>query len=178
MNISTLKRLKRQFQFRHMFIIAYLMRWLVSTVANIGTWTSSWLFIGRFLFHLLLVITLVVVVMADVRSSSTNCRSRRSTNTSSSNCRSRRSTNTSSLSARKQYTSCTAWWRWLCWSGSRLCREACDQLSKLGVELGVNHLLHAINRLRKPGLDVIHLFRHHLCKFIMYFLVCHVLPSR
>src|SRR4051812_11082784 len=104
--------------------------------------------------------------MADIRSSS------------SSNCSSRRSTNTSGLSARKQYTSCTAWWRWLCWSGSRLCREACDQLSKLGVELGVNHLLHAINRLRKSGLDVIHLFRHHLCKFIMYFLVCHVLPSR
>src|SRR3954464_7405223 len=182
MNISTLKRLKRQFQFRHMFIIAYLMRWLVSTVANVGTWTSSWLFIGRFLFHLLLVITLVVVVMADVRSSSSsncrsrrspntssssNCRSRRSTNTSSSNCRRRGSTNTSSLSARKQYTSCTAWWRWLCWSSSRLCREACDQLSKFGVELGVDHLLHAINRLRKSGLDVIHLFRHHLCKFIM-----------
>src|SRR3954469_6568037 len=155
-----------------MFVIAYLRGWLVSTVANIGTWTSSWLFIGRFLFHLLLVITLVVVVMADVRSSSSNncrsnCRSRGSTNTSSSNCRSRRSTNTSSLSARKQYTSCTAWWRWLCWSGSRLCRESCDQLSKLGVELGVDHLLHAINRLCKSGLDVIHLFRHHLCKFIM-----------
>src|SRR4051812_27768 len=87
--------------------------WLVSTVASVGTWTSSWLFIGRFLFHLLLVITLVVVVMADVSSSST-----------SSNCSSRKSTNTSSLSARKQNTSCTSWlrWLWLCWSGSRLCR--------------------------------------------------------
>src|ERR1041385_9118775 len=136
----------------------------MSTVANVGTWTSSWLFIGRFLFHLLLVITLVVVVLADVRSSS-----------SSRNC-SGRSTNTSSLSARKENTSCTSWWRWLCRSGSRLCREACYQLNKLGVELGVDHLLHAINRLCKSVLDVIHLFRHHLCKFIMKLLVCHVLP--
>src|SRR3954471_18278056 len=55
-----------------MFIIAYLRGWLVSTVANVGTWTSNWLFIGCFLFHLLLIITLVVVVLADVSSSSSS----------------------------------------------------------------------------------------------------------
>src|SRR3954464_5307894 len=37
-NISTFKRLKIQFKFRHMVIIAYLRGWLVLTMANVGTW--------------------------------------------------------------------------------------------------------------------------------------------
>src|SRR3954462_8602561 len=35
---------------------------------------------------------------------------------------------------------------------------------------------HTINRLCKSALNIMHLFSHHLCKFIMKLLFCHVLP--
>src|SRR4051794_7479642 len=102
-------------------------------------WTSRLLFMVWFLFHLILGITHVVVVLADVRSSS-------------------RSTNTRSLCVCKAKTSCTlAKWS-LCPNDRRLRRQTCDQLSKLGVELGVDHLLHTINRLCKSALNIMHLF--------------------
>src|SRR4051812_3709474 len=153
-----------------MFIIAYLRVWRVSTLSNVCMWTSRLLFMVRFLFHLILGITHVVVVLADVRSSSNSI------------CSSR-STNTRSLCVCKEKTSCTLSKWWLCRSDRMLCRSciglwrhACDQLSKLGVELGVDHLLHTINRLCKSALNIMHLISHHLCKFIMKLLFCHVLP--
>src|SRR3954470_20621512 len=120
-------------------------------------WTARWLFIVRFLFHLTLGISHVVLVLADVRSSSM-------------------STNTRSLCVCKAKTSCTLSKWWSCRSDRRLWRQACKHLSKLGVELGVDQLLHTINRLCKSALNIMHLFSHHLCKFIMKLLFCHVLP--
>src|SRR4051812_11142331 len=152
-----------------MFIIAYLRVWRVSTLSNVCMWTSRWLFIVRFLFHLILGISHVVVILADVRSSSSIWCSK--------------STNTRSFCVCKQKTSCTLSKSWLCCSDRRLCRscsrlwrQACDQVSNLGVELGVDHLLHTINRLCKSALNIMPLFSHHLCKFIMKLLFCHVLP--
>src|SRR3954468_1381270 len=137
-----------------MFIIAYLRVWRVLTLSNVCMWTSRWLFIVRFLFHLILGISHLVVVLADVRSSSI-CSSR--------------STNTRSFCVCKYKTSCTLLKWWLCWSDRRLCRtcsrlwrQACHQLSKHGVELGVDQLLHTINRLCKSALNIMHLFSHHL----------------
>src|SRR3954466_15227856 len=151
-----------------MFIIAYPRVWQGSTLSNVCMWTSRLLFMVRFLFHLILGITHVVVVLADVRSSSIS---------------SSRSTNPRSLCVCKEKTPCTLSKWWLCLSDHRLCRscsrlwrQACDQLSKLGVELGVDHLLQTINRLCKSSVNIMHLFSHHLCKFIMNLLVCHVLP--
>src|SRR3954463_11594590 len=145
-----------------MFIIAYLRVWRVSKLSNVCMWTSRWLFIVHFLFHLILGITHVVVVLADVRSSSSICSSS--------------STNTRSLCVCKAKTSCTLAKWWLCRSDRRLWRQTCDQVSKLGVELGVDQLLHTINHLCKSALNIMHLFSHHLCKFIMKLLFCHVLP--
>src|SRR4051812_12736212 len=105
-----------------MFIIAYLRVWRVSTLRIVCMWTSRWLFIVRFLFHLTLGISHVVLVLADVRSSSV-CNSM--------------STNTRSLCVCKAKTSCTLSKWWSCRSDRRLWRQACKQLSKLGVELGV-----------------------------------------
>src|SRR3954470_23002258 len=109
-----------------MFIIAYLRVWRVSTLSKVCMWTSRLLFMVRFLFHLILGITHVVVVLADVRS----------------NICSSRSTNTGSLCVYKAKTSCTLSKWWLCRSDRRLWRQACDQLSKLSVELGVDHILY------------------------------------
>src|ERR1043165_8892399 len=144
-----------------MFIIAYLRVWRVSTLRIVCMWTSRWLCIVRFLFHLTLGISHVVLVLADVRSSSV-CSSR--------------STNTRSLSVCKTKTSCTLSKWWLCRHCIGLWRQACQQLIKLGVQLGVDQLLHTINRLCKSALNIMHLFSHQLCKFIMKLLVCHVLP--
>src|SRR3954470_4609905 len=143
-----------------MFIIAYLRVGRVSTLSKVCMWTSRLLFMVRFPFHLILGITHVVVVLADVRS----------------NICSSRSINTRSLCVCKAKTSCTLSKWWLCRSDRRLWRQACDQLSKLSVELGVDQLLHTINRLCKSALNIMHLFSHHLCKFIMKLLLCHVLP--
>src|SRR4051812_25814191 len=93
-------------------------------------WRSRVFFFVRFLFHLLLAKTPVVVVLADVRSIINICSSR--------------STNTRSLCVCKAKTSCKLSKWWLCRSDRRLWRQACDQLSKLGVELGVDQLLHTI----------------------------------
>src|SRR3954467_20892 len=144
-----------------MFIIAYLRVWRGSTLGILCMWTARGLFILRFFFPLTLGISHVVLVLADVRSSSVY---------------SSRSTNSRSLCVCKAKTSCTLAKWWSCRSDRMLWRQACKKLSKLAVELGVDQLLHTINRLCKSALNIMHLFSHHLCKFIMKLLFCHVLP--